>query len=346
VNKQVMISLAVLMVAGFLIYALGTTLNFRRYSDDVVEEMLYFPSGHLLEVASMGYETLVADLLWLRGIQYYGEHRRTDRSYPLAEHVFSTITDLDPLFMGAYRFGAFVLTQDVGQPVAGIRLIKKGMLHNPGRWQLPFDLGFLYFIEMDDHARAAHFFRFASWQDEAPDLVKRFSAFAYRKAGKTAIAKALWKEIQLSSANNVMKETADHALKNILRDELAESLAVRVESFRSTTGRMPRALSELVGAGLLRSVPPDPFGGEYFIDSETATVLSTSAVSEQAGHTKRDVERLLKRYRSQKGGYPRSLADLENAGLVESVPQVPGTRIVYDPENGTVDYVLTGEMEQ
>ncbi len=339
-------SLAGLLVAGLLIYQLGVTLNFHRYSNDVVEEMMYFPSGRLLEVASMGYETLVADLLWLRGIQYYGEHRRTDGSYPLAEHVFSTITDLDPCFVGAYRFGAFVLTQDVGQPVAAIRLLKKGMLHNPGLWQLPFDLGFLYVMEMNDHASAAHLFRFASWQDGAPELAKRFSAFAYRKAGKTAIAKALWEEIERSSTNDVMRETADHALKSILRDELAESLAVCVERFRSSTGTAPRVLTELVGAGLLRTVPPDPFGGQYFIDPESGTVLSTSAVSERAGRTKRYVERLLERYRLQEGAYPRSLTGLEDAGMAESVPRVPGTLAEYDPENGTVDYVLTLERQR
>jgi hypothetical protein len=345
VNRQVLASLAVILVAGFLIHALGVTLNFRRYSGDVVEEMMYFPSGHMLDIASLGYETLVADLLWLRGIQYYGEHRRTDRSYPLAEHVFSTITDLDPWFIGAYRFGAFVLSQDVGQPVAGVRLIRKGMLNNPGQWQLPFDLGFLYFIELDDHDRAAHFFRFASWQDDAPQLAKRFSAFAYRKAGKTAMAKALWEEILRSSTNDVMKETAEHALKSILRDELADSLRVRVDRFSRSTGMAPRTLSELVKAGLLRSVPPDPFGGEYFIDGETGDVLSSSEVLEQADHAKRYVERLLTRYYDQEGTYPRALMDLKDTGLVEDLPRVPGTRIEYHPGEGTVDYVLTrGEM--
>jgi hypothetical protein len=211
VRKRVCIPIAFLLAAGFLVYVLGTTLNYRRYSDDVVEELMYFPSGHLLEVASMGYETLIADLLWLKGIQYYGEHHRTDRSYPLAEHVFSTITDLDPHFLGAYRFGAFVLSQDVGQPAAGVDLIRKGMQRNPGRWQLPFDLGFLYFVEMDDQERAAHYFRFSSWQEDAPEIAKRFSAFAFRKAGKNAAAKALWEEIRRSSDNDVMKKTAEHA---------------------------------------------------------------------------------------------------------------------------------------
>jgi hypothetical protein len=341
VSRKAISALAILVVSGFLIYSLGVNLNYRRYSDDVAEELMYFPSGRLLRVVSLGYETVVADLLWLRGIQYYGEHRRTDRSYPLAEHVFSTITDLDPMFIGAYRFGAFVLGQDVGQPVAGINLIKKGMLHNPGKWQLPFDLGFLYFVQMEDSRTAAHFFQFAARQKDAPLLAKRFSAFAYRKAGKTEMAKALWEEILWSSDNEVMRETADYALKSIVRDELADSLEAKVDGFVTATGRRPETLRDLVRAGFLGKVPDDPLGGAYFIDPESGKVLSTSAVSEKAAATKRYVERLLARYRDRFGRYPLRLAGLVESGLVEDVPAVPGTRTAYDPETGTVEYMLT-----
>jgi hypothetical protein len=341
VRRQTASAAVVLLVAGFLIYALGTTLNYHRYSHDVIEEMMYFPSGTLLDVASVGYETLVADMLWLRGIQYYGEHRRTDRSYPLAEHVFSTITDLDPRFIGAYRFGAFVLGQDVGQPAAGIDLIKKGMRHNPGNWQLPFDLGFLYFIQMDDSRTAAHFFNFAARQEGAPELAKRFSAFAYRKAGKNRMAKALWEEIYHSSDNPVMRETAEHALKNIIRDELADSLEIRIERFLAGKGRRPDTLGELVEAGLLRRVPRDPYGGRYFIDSVTGKVWSTSAVSETAERTGRYVQRLLDRYYDQHGHYPGRLEDLVKEGLVQELPRVSGTSITYDSSEGVVRYILS-----
>lgn len=339
-SRQVFLTVTILVVAGFFIYTLGVTLNYRRYSDDVVEEMMYFPSGSLLELASAGNETLVADFLWLRGIQYYGEHRRTDRSYPLAEHVFSTITDLDPQFVGAYRFGAFVLGQDAGQPVAGINLIRKGMVQNPGTWQLPFDLGFLYFIQMNDSRSAAHFFNFAARQEGAPELVKRFSAFAYRKAGKTEAAKALWEEISRSSDNEVMKETADFALRSITRDEIADSLESRVARFRALRGRSPADLSELVTAGLVRKVPDDLFGGTYFLDPESDRVLSTSAVLEAAERTGRYIERLVAHYRDQTGRYPRLLGDLEASGLVDSLPQVAGAHVRYDATEGTVKYVL------
>jgi hypothetical protein len=340
------VSVAVLVAASFLIYALGVTLNYSRYSNDVVEELMYFPSGRLLGIASLGYDTVLADLLWLRGIQYYGEHRRTDRNYPLAEHVFKTITDLDPAFVDAYRFGAFVLGQDAGQPVSGAHLLKKGMRHNPYDWRLPFDLGFLHFIVMKDGAAAGHYFKMASRIDGSPALAKRFSAFAYRKAGKTAVAKALWEEIHSSSDNKVMKETAEYALRSILRDEIRDSLDVCIDRFHKLRGRPPGALDELVRAGLVKGIPEDPLGGRYFIDPASGVAMSSSEVRENAEHSKLYLERLLRRYRDQTGTFPETLADLERSGIVAEVPQVAGARRVYKQDEGTVDYFVIGEEEE
>jgi hypothetical protein len=160
------------------------------------------------------------------------------------------------------------------------------------------------------------------------------------------MAKALWEEIDRSSQNDVMKATAEFALRNITRDELADSLEVRIERFQSSTGRRPSDLGELVEAGLLRKVPDDPFGGTYFMDPEGGAVLSTSAVLEAAERTTRYVERLVGRYRDQYGRYPENLADLEESGLVDALPRVAGTRIKYDSGNGTVEYMLNADGGQ
>ena len=107
---------------------------------------MYFPSGKLTEIASVGFDSLASMMLWLRGIQYYGAHKRGDQYYLLAEHIFETITDLDPHFINAYRFGAFVISQDMGQPVGGAELLRKGIRHNYESWELFFDLGFLIVV--------------------------------------------------------------------------------------------------------------------------------------------------------------------------------------------------------
>jgi hypothetical protein len=335
--------LAVLVAAGAGIHWLGIRLDYERYRGDIREELMYFPSGRLMQIASIGFQTLASDLLWLKGVQYYGEHRRSDREYPLAEHVFSTITDLDPSFLGAYRFGAFVLAQDVGQPAAGIELLRKGMRNNPGHWQLPFDLGFLYFNTVRDNAKAAHFFKFASRLEDSPDIARRFTAFAYRKAGRNDIALSLWQEIYESSSNRVMRETAVNAINRIRLDQATDALTGLVREHTQRAGRPPADLGELVEAGLVKAIPDDPFGGRYFLDSTTGCVLSTTEVAEEARHMTTYVQRILDRYHDRYGYYPDSISELENEGLTERVPNVAGAEMDYDHEAGTIEYRLKTE---
>lgn len=337
--------LVILIAAATGIYLLGVRLNYERYSGDVREELMYFPSGRLMEVASVGFQTLASDLLWLKGVQYYGEHRRSDREYLLAEHIFSTITDLDPRFVGAYRFGAFVLAQDVGQPAAGIELLRKGMRNNPELWQLPFDLGFLYFNSVKDNAKAAHFFRFASRFEDSPDIARRFSAFAYRKAGRTDVALSLWQEIYNSSTNEIMRQTALNAIKRITLDRTAEALTQLIEEYGRRTGRQPADLRDLVDQGLADTIPDDPFGGRYFLDEATGSVLSTTRVTEEAGHMTGYVQKALGRFFDRYRRYPASVTELEDEGLVSRIPHVAGAVMAYDPVAGTIEYRLAVEEE-
>lgn len=342
-RKHLIASVGILLCSAVLLYYLGNILDKRRYSGDVMEELMYFPSGRILSTASLGYDAVIADFLWLRGIQYYGEHHRSDQEYHLAKHIFSTITDLDPMFVGAYRFGAFVLAQDVGQPVAGAELLRKGIRSNPESWELPFDLGFMYFVELDQHAKAAHYFKFASRLDDAPDIASRFTAFAYRKAGKSDMAKELWTEIHRSSSNSVMKINAEYALKNIRLEEVADTLTAMVRKLKAGSGVTPKSLGDLKRAGMVTRIPPDPFGGHYFLDSSTGKVLSTTRISDEAERSKRYLDKLLKRHLDKHGRYPDALAELVADGQVPEVPEIEGTVLEYDPAKGKVEYVFGWE---
>ena len=333
-----LVLVAVALAAAASTYVIGTGLDHRRYASDVVEELTYFPSGRLLKVADLGFSTLVADAMWLRGIQYYGEHRRTDREYPLAEHIFSTITDLDPAFVGAYRFGGLVLSEDAGTPAGAINLLRKGIRSNPDVWQIPFDLGFLYFVDLSDYDRAAHYFRFASRIKDSPDIAKRFTAFAYRKAGRDEVAKALWEHLYATSGNKVMRLTAEEALKNIEMDRTAAILESLVGRLREAGGPCPARLGDLVRAGLVTAIPPDPFGGVYFLDAETSKVLSTTKVTRDAERTVRFLQRRVRRYQDRTGSLPKSLAALKVEGELTEIPRVAGARVVYDPATGVVAF--------
>jgi tetratricopeptide (TPR) repeat protein len=330
--------LLVLVASAAAVYPLRQTLQTRRYSDDVVEELTYYPSGRLLNVADVGFSSLVADGMWLRGIQYYGEHRKTDRRYPLAEHIFSTITDVDPGFTGAYRFGAMVLSDEVGAPGVAVELLRKGLRADAGRWEIPFDMGFTYFIALGDYEKAAHYFKLASRFADAPEIGRRFAAAAYRRAGRVDLARALWQEIARSSSNKVMKETADYSLKAIDLETALGALQGAVASYKESGRGLPTSLADLVEAGLVGPVPPDPFGGTYFLEQESGVVGSSTVSVREAERAVKQLQRQVRRYKDRTGGLPSSLAELKSQGLIADIPRVVGTEILYDPATGVVSY--------
>jgi tetratricopeptide (TPR) repeat protein len=343
-NPVTILLVLVLVVAAAAISRVAFTLDERRYSGDVVEELTYFPSGKFLKVADLGFDALVADVMWCRAIQYYGAHRKTDQAYPLAEHIFSMITDLDPQFVSAYRFGAIVLSEDVGASGAAIDLLRKGIRSNPETWEIPFDLGFLYFVKRNDWAKAAHYFRLASRVENSPEIAKRFTAFAYNKAGKTEVARALWEQLYASTGNRVIRDAAELAIKDIDLDVTLERLSELVARFHRSTGSFPGKLSDLVRAGLAGEIPRDPFDGFYFIDPTTKRVLSTTRVTREAARTTATLEKAVERYSRRTGCLPRSLDEIKSEGLLEKVPEVEGARVAYDPATGraTCDPVWKG----
>jgi tetratricopeptide (TPR) repeat protein len=342
VTKPVSLALLLaLVVSSAGIYRTELYLDHERHSGDIAEEMMYFPSGRLTEIASLGFDSLASVILWLRGVQYYGAHRRTDRHYLLAEHIFQTVTDLDPHFINAYRFGAFVISQDMGQPVGGAELLRKGMRHNYDSWELFFDLGFLYFVDVKDEKKAARYFNMAARFPDAPDVVKRFSAFAYKRAGNYEVSRQLWEEIYESTTNQAMKENAVYALNMLDLDESILRLNQAAAEYEKRRGAPPADLHDLVKAGLIRILPDDPFGGRYFLDRETRRVVSTTKVESEAGRLTGLLQKKIDYYFDKKGVYPESLHALQEENLITGAPVVEGAVIVYEPATGRVRYVMS-----
>ncbi|MBD3237881.1 MAG: hypothetical protein GF330_14375 [Candidatus Eisenbacteria bacterium] len=175
-------------------------------------ELLFFPSGRFLQETSLGHRHLLADLAWLAAIQYYGKHHMSDQSYPLAQHMFTVLTDADPGFESAYLFGALVLAEE-GQLGRGEALLEKGVGRNPDSWRLGFELGFFRYIYMKSYLEAARAFATAARNPNAPDYVTRFAAAAYQRGGDAATAAQLWRAISESTDNEEVRRMAEEWLE-------------------------------------------------------------------------------------------------------------------------------------
>jgi len=205
------VALAALFVAasGWVHQAVGPRMGPRRD-----EELLYYPSGLMVRRASLGYETAAADLAWLRGVQYYGEHRLTDMKFGMIDHVMRIVAELDPQFIEAYVFGGFVLAQEMRQPERGVALLEEGLRQNPTSWRLAFETGFLHYVCRHDYASAGRYFTWASRMPDHAEYVERFAAFANQKAGNTGMAILLWKHTLLTG-NAYMQDVARKELQRL-----------------------------------------------------------------------------------------------------------------------------------
>ncbi|MGD8394126.1 MAG: hypothetical protein PVF43_01490 [Candidatus Eiseniibacteriota bacterium] len=178
-------------------------------------ELMYFPSGKLLDVLCFGNATLAADLVWLRGLQYYGHHRLTDGRFDHIGHIFDVATSLDPHFTNAYVFGGLVLAAEGRDVEGGIRFMRRGLAENPDSYELAFEIGFLYHVGLRDFGHAAYFYRRALRHPDCPEHVRRFAAYACEKIALNDEAVELWQEILRTSTQPAMRRLAEERIAMI-----------------------------------------------------------------------------------------------------------------------------------
>lgn len=176
---------------------------------DRTPELALFPSGPWVRPFTVGRAALAADLVWLEAIQYYGRHRKTDRLYPYAETLFTTLTGLAPDFENGYILGALILAEDQARFHAARALLESGVRANPGSWRLAFELGFLCYLSGRDQLEAARLLDAASRIQGAPPSVRRLAAFAASRAGDRSTALALWREVLAETDNEEVRRVVE-----------------------------------------------------------------------------------------------------------------------------------------
>src|SRR5512140_574790 len=186
--------------------------------DHLRDELLYYPSGVAVDRASLGHQGLAADLAWLRAVQYYGEHKRSDRKFTMMAHIFDIITDLDPRFVNAYIFGGLVTAEDAGDVRRGVALMEKGVERNPGNWQMQFETGFVQYVCAKDYPVAARHFRTAAELPGAPESAQRFAAFVSARAGDPRASLYLWSEFARRTTNSEMRKKALAAIEKLQQE--------------------------------------------------------------------------------------------------------------------------------
>lgn len=230
----------------------------------VSDQIRFLPSGKALNVVSLGYEEVLADLLWARATLMFGENfgqSGDDGWYSWLYHMMDLATDLDPQFRGAYKYGGTMLRVNGVFVDQSSIIFAKGTHHLPNEWYFPFGIAMNYFVQKKDKRLAALYMREAASLPDGP--------FYLRNLAASLLDESLGLENALAFLTQEYKVVPPGRAREAIEVKIFETkyqIGVRdaekvIAAYRRATGQLPGQPADVSAAGL--TLPPDPLGGTW-----------------------------------------------------------------------------------
>jgi tetratricopeptide (TPR) repeat protein len=252
--------------------------SLRARPDTDLPAVLYLQSPGVARRVALSFDALSADLYWIRALQHFGATRlgtaggkRFENLHPFLDLA----TSLDTRFLIAYRFGAIFLSEQPpggpGRPDLAIALLEKGVEHNPHRWELHQDIGFVHYWWTGDYVKAAEAFSKGAAVPGAPWWMKSMAAVTLAQGGDRQTSRVLWRALAQTPDNDFLRRDAQRRLLQLDALDQIDQLAAIVEQARRAGATAPWSWPLLYQFGLMQ-VPIDPTGAPYVLDMTTGRV--------------------------------------------------------------------------
>jgi hypothetical protein len=285
--KRTLGSLALIAVLLGTVVLSEFRLGKMSREDPLGRKLLYLPSPEMLQIMSLGNPGLVADVLYLWSIQYYSFYQPHERFLYL-ETVYNLITDLDPLYVDAYRIGALIMQIQTGgdqEELKGAvrRLFDKGLRNLPDDWQLAEAAAWDFFIRFKDMDAALHYAEIATARPGAPPRIKRMVGVWRDKENAWTLDDSI--EYWRNAIENAEDEWDRAMCMNQYYDAVTakdrQTLEPLLATFSAHFGFCPKSWDDLIRAGALRQVPQDAFGDPYGIGREDCGLVAYKKFKDQ-----------------------------------------------------------------
>ena len=267
-RRRTTITASVLLVACMLASVLSLLRVDQMRTTATLDEVLYVNSPKLLKHLSLGYEGLMADIYWTRAVQYFGrKHAAQSHRFDLLARLLELTTALDPHLIVAYQFGGNFLAprppNGAGMPEKAIELMEYGIRNNPDDWHLYYQLGFIYYLDKKDYAKAAEAFERGTRVPNAHPFLKVLAAQMAQHAGELETARMLWITTYQTTREKQIRANAVAHLRALKVDEDLTNLQRAVSQYVQKTGHRPPSFSAMIEAGVLAGIHVDPDGHTY-----------------------------------------------------------------------------------
>lgn len=241
-----------------------------------VETIAAYPKPEVAKIMFLGLNAFAADLLFARSQYYYGSHYVTDRTYPLLEHMVRVVSALNPSLEYPIFFGEAAIssmrTEDAIESANS--LLRLGHELFPDDYYYVFNQGYNYYVYLGDMARAYPLMYEAVNMKNAPSKVIWLVNHIATMGGGYRLGYEYTKDRLEKTKDKNMRDQFEKELQhfsNLL------ALSEAAEEYYKRYGKSPdKELKELVKSNLIKEIPADIYGGEYYYDEEDRIVKTTT----------------------------------------------------------------------
>jgi hypothetical protein len=273
-NLKSDIALLLLVPVGFLgVWRLQQHIDAQQSAVTSEDDQVMLRSSKVVKALSLEYAPLVADIYWTRVVQYFGNKRAGKQvDLRLLWPLLDVTSVLDPHLMPVYHFGSMFLSdappRGAGRPDLAAELIERGIRANPDQWRLYYDLGFVYYFDMKDYAKASAAFYEGSKNPHALIWMKILAAKIAAEGNSAQTSIFLWKDVYDTTTDPSIRENALNHLQLLQAEDDCKQIDALVTEYEKRFGRRPTRINELMQTGLLQGAPVDALGYPYTLSEE------------------------------------------------------------------------------
>ena len=247
---EVCLVLVALTAIGFAAWIQDRRFSNLEFKANLFQQRLELPPAAIARAASLGYDEIYADYLWLQSIQAFGSGWITPNqdTSPIVKY-FDNLTDIAPEYIAAYRFGNLVVGDQRRDYEGGRYLLRKGVLKN---YHSDYSLAYLGLYnsiwESNNAPDGRWFAKYLKRAPGTPNFMLRLEEYIERKAGRFDAAFEINLRYLLEyivTNNDLERDIMMRRINDVLDRQFKAALNAGAEVYLATNHQHPKAIEDL-----------------------------------------------------------------------------------------------------
>ena len=214
---------------------------------------------------ALGFRNALSDVVWLQAVQVAGNRNLVRTDYDRLSRLLDAVANYDSRFLVPYLLGGLVLGESPDHAPEALGTLERGWRNYPREWRLPFYMGYTWYFILGNPLEGGRLMQEASRLPGSPAYLPRLSARMLVEAKVPETALSFLQEMIAKETDPQRRDVLVRRALEVAVERDIQRIESAIEKFRTSRGKAPGSLDDLLTAGFLDAVPEEPNGGRYFL---------------------------------------------------------------------------------